>query len=116
MGVFKRGGVYWYKFQFKGEPIRESAHTRNKDVARQIEAAHRLRLAKGEAGIYERVKAPTFAEFAPRFESAIVTLCADKPATVSFYQAKLRRLLTDLALAATSLDAIDEAVIDGYKQ
>ena len=116
MALYKRGDVYWYEFRFKGERIQESAHTGNKDAARQIESAHRVRLAKGEAGINERPAAPTLAEFGPRFERAIVTLCADKPATVGFYQEKLRRLMTDKKLSGARLDAIDEAVIDGYKQ
>jgi integrase len=116
MSLYKRGNVYWYEFRFKGERILESTHTSNKDAARQIESAHRVRLAKGEAGINERPPAPTLAEFGPRFERAIVTLCADKPATVGFYQEKLRRLMTDKKLSGARLDAIDEAVIDGYKQ
>jgi hypothetical protein len=45
-----------------------------------------LRLAKGEAGIQERPPALTLADFVPRFESAIQTLCAEKPATIRFYQ------------------------------
>src|ERR1017187_8867026 len=116
MSLYKRGNVYWYEFRFKGERILESTHTSNKDAARQIESAHRVRLAKGEAGINERPPAPTLAEFGPRFERAIVTLCADKPATVGFYQEKLRRLMTDRRLSGARLNAIDEAVIDGYKQ
>lgn len=115
-GECRRGDVYWYEFQFKGQRIRGSAHTANKIVARQVEAAERVRLAQGESGIHERLPAPTLAEFAPRFESAIVTECADKPATVGFYQEKLRRLLEDPQLAGARLDAINEAVIDGYKQ
>jgi integrase len=80
-----------------------------------MEAAHRVRLAKGEAGIMERPPSPTLAEFVPRFEAAIETLCAEKPATVGFYKEKLRRLLTDRMLAGARLRDIDE-VIDGYKQ
>jgi integrase len=116
MAIYKRGGTYWYEFQFNGERIQQSAQTGNKDVARQIEAAHRVRLAKGEAGIIERPPALLLKDFAPRFEQAIVTLCADKPATVGFYQEKLRRLLADSKLSGARLDAIDEAIIDGYKQ
>jgi integrase len=116
MALYKRGGVYWYEFQFNGRRIQASAQTANKEAARRIEAAHRVRLAKGEAGILERPPAPTLAEFGPRFESAIVTLCADKPATVSFYREKLRRLLADSELSGARLDLIDEAIIDGYKQ
>jgi integrase len=60
--------------------------------------------------------APTLKEFSPRFESAIVTLCEEKLATVRFYQEKLRRLLADRQLCGARLNAIDEAAIDGYKQ
>ncbi len=59
MAVYKRGDTYWYEFLFNGERIRQSAQTGNKDVARQIESAHRVRLAKGEAGIVERPPAST---------------------------------------------------------
>jgi hypothetical protein len=82
MSLYKRGEVYWYEFRFNGARVQESAQTGNKDAARQIEAAHRVRLAKGEAGIKDRVRVPTLADFAPRFEAAIETLCGDKPATV----------------------------------
>jgi hypothetical protein len=58
MAIYKRGNTYWYEFQFNGERIQLSAQTGNKDVARQVEAAHRVRLAKGEAGIVERPPAP----------------------------------------------------------
>src|SRR5262245_20403922 len=116
MSIYKRGEVYWYEVRFKGERIQQSARTSNRDAARKIEAAHRVRLAKGEAGIFERLAAPTLAEFAPRFDKAIATLCADKPATVGFYQEKLRRLLADAQLPGTRIDVIDEAVIDVYKQ
>jgi hypothetical protein len=90
MAIYKRGDTYWYwyQFQFNGERIQESAKTSNKDAARQIEAAHRVRLAKarrstpdrgrsprpackGQAGIVERPPAPTLKEFSPQFESAI---------------------------------------------
>jgi hypothetical protein len=116
MSIYKRGDVYWYEFSFNGERIRESARTGNDKAARQIEAAHRARLAKGEAGIHEQPPVPTLAEFAPRFQRAIETVCADKPATVGLYEEKLRRLLADSQLAGAHLDAIDESVIDGYKQ
>ncbi len=116
MSLYKRGDTYWLEFQFNGERVERSAQTGNKDAARQIEAAHRVRLAKGEAGIVERPPAPTLTEFAPRFESAITTLCAEKPATVRFYKEKLRRLLADRQLSAARLNEIDEALIDGYKQ
>src|SRR5687768_14083210 len=60
--------------------------------------------------------APTLADFAPRFESFIVTSCAEKPATLGFYKEKLRRLLDDPKLAALRLDTIDENAIQDYQR
>jgi integrase len=115
LAVYKRGKTYYYEFQFNGHRIQQSAQTGNKEAARQIEAAHRTRLAKCEAGIEESKPMPTLKEFAPRFAAEIETVCADKPATVGFYKEKLRRLLEDSTLAGARLDAIDKAMIDAYK-
>jgi len=46
MSIFKRGSIYWYKFMWHGELIRESTKQGNDRKARQIEAAHKTRLAK----------------------------------------------------------------------
>jgi hypothetical protein len=46
VSIFKRGSIYWYKFMWNGELIRESTKQRNDRKARQSEAAHRTRLAK----------------------------------------------------------------------
>jgi hypothetical protein len=64
--IYKRGEVYWYKVQFNGKLVRESAKQGNDKDARQMEAAHRTSLAKGEVGICEKMKAPTFCEFAEK--------------------------------------------------
>ena len=58
MSIYKRGDTDWYEFQFNGQRIQQSAQTSNEDAARQIEAAYRIRLAKGEAGITERHRCP----------------------------------------------------------
>jgi integrase len=46
MSTYKRGGVYWYKFTWKGKVIRQSTKQHNDKVARQMESAHRTRLPK----------------------------------------------------------------------
>lgn len=51
MSIFKRGKIYWYHFLFNGEHIQKSTKQGNPHVARQMEAAHRTALAKGEVGI-----------------------------------------------------------------
>jgi integrase len=115
MAIYKRGDTYWYEFQFKGERIQQSAQTGNKDAARQIESAHRVRLAKGEAGIVEKAPVKTFKEFAPDFLKAIETLCKDKPRTIAFYNERMRRLLDFPELVKCRLDKIDEELIEKLK-
>jgi integrase len=48
---------------WKGELVRESTRQGNDKVARQMEAAHRTSLAKGEVGIRERKPIPTVKSF-----------------------------------------------------
>lgn len=116
MAVFKRGKVYWFHFIWNGEHIQKSTKQANKRVAEQIESAYKTKLAKGEVGIEERPPAPTLKEFSERFKEAIEIRCAEKPATVSFYKEKLRRLLEFLPLASAKLDRIDESLIERYVQ
>ena len=63
--IYKRGkrGIYWYRFMWQGEVIRESTHQTNDKVARQMEAAHRTSLAKGEVGIRDKKLIPTLRRF-----------------------------------------------------
>jgi len=63
MAIYKRGKIYWYKFMWQGELIRESTKQGNDKVARQMEAAHRTSLAKGEVGIREKKPIPTLKSF-----------------------------------------------------
>jgi integrase len=118
MAVYKqtRSNNWSYKFTWNGEQIRKSTKQTNRRIAEQIEAAHKTALAKGEVGIQSRKAIPTLKAFAPRFERAIESDCADKPATVAFYKAKLRYLLADEVLAALPINAVNEDAIDGYKQ
>ena len=115
MAVYKRGKVWWYKFTWNGEKIRESTKHANKRIAEQIEAAHKTSLAKGEVNIRERVKVPTLREFSTEFEKAIETQCAEKPRTVEFYVSRVRLLLAS-ELADRTLDEIDEGAIEKYRQ
>ena len=46
MSIYKRGGVYWFKFMFDGQVIRSTTKQSNDKVARQMEGAERSRLAK----------------------------------------------------------------------
>jgi hypothetical protein len=58
--IFKRGSVYWFNFMFNGQHIQRSSKQGNPNAARQIEAAYKTALAKGEVGITERKRMPGF--------------------------------------------------------
>ena len=67
MGTLKR--VYWYHFVFNGQHVQHSTKQGSPRVARQVEAAHRTSLAKGEAGFRTQTPMPTLGEFIrTRFE------------------------------------------------
>ena len=116
MATYKRGGVYWFGFVFNGERVQRSTHQHSRRVAEQIEAAYRTALAKGEAGLTQRKRAPILQHFAQRFIDFVQTRSSAKPATVSFYGQKLARLLEYKPLAKGRLDHIDEGLIEAYVQ
>jgi Site-specific recombinase XerD len=114
MSIFKRGRVYWYNFVFDGEHIQRSTKQGNPRVARQIEAAHKTQLAKGEVGIEDRLPVPTLKGFEQRFLDEIRIRCADHPETVQFYECKYSGLLKYAPLAQARLDRIDEEMISAF--
>jgi len=80
-------GVYWYKFMWQGKLVRESTKQGNDKVARQMEAAHRTALAKGEVGIREKKPAPTLADFLKKDFIPFIEaqFAATKPKTRDYY-------------------------------
>lgn len=115
MGVYKRGRVWWYRFTWKGEPIRESTKQTNKRVGEQIEAAHKTSLAKGEVGIRDRKPAATIRQFANiDFLPFCRSTFAAKTKTLSYYENGTARLLEFAAIADESLDTITSEKIAGY--
>ena len=112
--IYKRGKTYWYKFTWKGELVRESTKQGNPRVARQIEAAHKTSLAKGEVGIRDKKAAPTLQEFSERFLKWVAVERAAKPNTVSFYEVRTRFLLAYEPIRDVTLDKIDEGLVAQY--
>lgn len=47
MSVYRRGDMWWYKFRFAGQMIRESSKSESKTVARDAERARRRELEQG---------------------------------------------------------------------
>ncbi len=50
MSVYKRGSVWWIKFQWRGEIIRQSASTSNRRTAERFERCQRQELEKLDRG------------------------------------------------------------------
>jgi integrase len=109
MSIFKRGNVYWYHFLFAGEHIQKSTKQGNPRTARQMEAAHRTLLAKGEVGIIERKVVPTLADFIEsRFTPwARATFEKASPKTwTGWYRTQLNNIRAYPSLVNRKLDQI----------
>ena len=87
-----------------------STKARNKNAAREIEAAKRTELAKGLAGL----TAPTLDDFATRFINALPSRVSKQ--TFLFYVRHLQPLLEFPALRECRLDRIQPAVIEDFVQ
>jgi integrase len=115
MAVYKRGEVWWFKFSWKGELIRESTKQGNKRFAEQIESARKTQLAKGEVGIRDRKPVPTLEHFMDReFLPFVRTTKAAKPNTVRFYENSVANLKGSSRLAGLPLDRVTAEHITGF--
>lgn len=93
MSIYKRGYVYWYKFMWNGELIRESTKQGNDRKARNMESAHRAALANGLVGIREKKPAAALTDFLTNdFQPFVETKHAVKPSTVEYYTDGVRMI------------------------
>jgi integrase len=60
VSVYKRGDVWWYKFRFAGQMIRESSKSESKTVAKDAERSRRRELEESYNQIKRRTLPPTF--------------------------------------------------------
>jgi integrase len=116
MAIYKRGSIYWYKFTFNGEAIRESTRQKNQHTARQMEAAHRASLAKGEVGIRDKKVIPTLKNFCvDRVEPwAKSTFEHAAPKTWLWYRFGIDSLKKSTTLANLKLDEIGPELVAEY--
>jgi integrase len=106
MSIYKRGSIYWYKFTFNGEAIRESTRQKNQHTARQMEAAHRASLAKGEVGIREKKTVPTLAEFISNRLETWAEASTSLKTWLDYYRPGLRTIQSYKPLANLRLNEI----------
>lgn len=109
--IYKRGvKTYWYKFMWNGNLVRESTKQGNDKVARQMEAAHRTSLAKGEVGIREKKRAPTLTRF---INDRIEPWAKSRPSWI-WYRSGIRSVLTSKNIANKDLDRITSEDVAAY--
>ena len=58
MSVYKRGDVWWYKFRFAGQVVRESSKSKSRTVAKEAERARRRQLEES----FNRISKPRTAQ------------------------------------------------------
>ena len=108
MSIYKRGSIYWYKFMWQGELVRESTKQGNDRKTRNMEAAHRAGLANGLVGIRDRKPAPALADFLKEdFLTFADTKHAAKPLTLRYYR-QGSEMLTKSSLAGVRLSELTD--------
>src|SRR5262245_26000040 len=119
MSLVKRGKIWHYDFQFDGKPCRGTTNQTNKNLAKQVEANERSRVALVARGMVPAVerKVPFLANFIEeRFIPHIVENYKAKPATAKFYIYNAVRLLDFPGFKDKRLDEINKDVIDQYRE
>jgi len=113
MSIFKRGHTYWFHFHFDGRHIQRSTRQGNPRAARQIEAAYRTKLAKGEVGIHEPKAVPAFQEAMNNFLAWSQMQHACHPRTHLRYKTSSSALLR--YFKNQRLDAITAEDVERFK-
>jgi integrase len=67
MSVYKRGGVWWYSFQFEGRRIQESSGMSNKTAAMRFEARRKAELIERRSGFTRKTLPAKFEEYVETF-------------------------------------------------
>lgn len=109
MSVYQRGEskIWWFKFNWRGETIRESTKQTNRRVAVQMEAARKTTLAKGEVGIRDRKPTPTVREFAKAdFLPFVESTFREKLNTLRYYRGGAKALSAFDRIGGVRLDEI----------
>jgi integrase len=112
MSVYKRGDLWWYKFQFAGQVIRESSKSESKTVAKDAERARRRTLEEGFNQIKRRTLPPTLERAGSTWMEAEKPHLAKR--TYEIYDVALRCHLKP-ALGTLLLCDIDATRIASYQ-
>lgn len=115
MAIYKRGKTYWFEFVFDGRRIRESAKTSNRRAAEQIEAAYKVKLAKGEIDLdVEKKEIPSLRNAIKDYLDWSKMQHAAKPSTTRRYEVAAKALIT--FFGNVPIDRISPDEIEKFKQ
>jgi len=82
MSLYRRGRVWWYRFEFQGSLIRESTGLSNKEAARAVEDRRHTALRESRSGFIRLVRAPMFSKAAEDYLKAKRADWAQKTAII----------------------------------
>ncbi len=112
MSVYKRGDLWWYKFRFSGQMIRESTKTKSKTVAKDAERVRRRQLEESWNQIKRRTLPPRFDHASDLWLRSVKPHLSDR--TQDIYDVALRCHLRP-AFGAVLLCDIDASRITSYQ-
>ena len=92
MSLYRRGDVWWYKFRFAGQMIRESSKSEGKTVAKEAERARRRELEESWNQIKRRKLPPLFSLAAADW---LRTRTSIAPSTERSYKLAISQLTKD---------------------
>ena len=92
MSQFRRGGIWWFKFRFAGQVIRESSKSDSKTVAKDAERVRRRELEESWNQIKRRKLPPLFSIAAADW---LKTRTGIAPATERSYKLAISQLTKD---------------------
>ena len=114
-GKQKESAVWWYKFNYAGKPIRESAKTTRKTVAGEAEKRRRLELEKTNAGMPTEKRENRIRSVADVVKPYLKRYEQDHRArekSILFAKGRLKQVMR--LLGKTLLPDLTEDVIRGY--
>jgi integrase len=112
MSVYKRGDVWWYKFRFAGQVIRESSKSESKAVAKDAERVRRRQLEESWNQVKRRTLPPRFDQAADGWLQSVKPHLSER--TQNIYEVALRCHLKP-AFGALLICDIDASRISFYQ-
>lgn len=107
MSLYRRGDVWWFKFKFAGQMIRESSKSGNKNIAKDAERARRRELEQGYNGLSKQQRAQMFSVIAEAWIETKTAYLSPRSVTIEKLNLKhLRPIFGAMLLCDITPDSI----------